>query len=226
MSFLDRVEVIDWGLIDYREAFLRQEKLVEQIINKETSEKIIVCSHSPVVTLGRGTKAGDVFAWKGETIEVNRGGRATYHGPSQIVLYPLIYLGGDDADYATKKIPARDLHAYMRTLEKSVQLLLAEMGISSQAQARQKQVGADAEADATGVWVGDQKVAAIGIAVKKWITSHGIALNVQDDPNAFQGFYPCGFQTTQVTSLEKLVGKKIDRASLQKRWVEILLEQL
>lgn len=220
------VEIIDWGLIDYREALSRQENLVEQIIKKETSEKLIVCSHPPIVTLGRGTKPGDVFAWQGDTVEVNRGGRATYHGPSQIVLYPLIYLGDEDTDYTSKKIPHRDLHAYMRTLEKSVQLLLEEMDIVSQAQARQKQVGADAEADATGVWVGDQKIAAIGIAVKKWITSHGIALNVQNDLQAFQGFYPCGFKTSQVTSLEKLLGKKIDRSALQKRWIEFLQKQL
>ena len=92
LTSLCRVEVIDWGLVDYREAFSRQEKLVEQILKKETCEKIIVCSHPPVVTLGRGTKPGDVFAWSGEKIEVNRGGRATYHGPSQIILYPLIEL--------------------------------------------------------------------------------------------------------------------------------------
>jgi lipoyl(octanoyl) transferase len=222
MSAKKQIEILDLGLVDYREAFRRQEDLVQQIIEKKTSEKIIFCSHPPIVTLGRGTKSGDVFAWQGDTLEVNRGGRATYHGPSQIIAYPLISLGGNDDFYTDKKIPPRDLHQYMRLLEQSVQLLLSEMGLASQTHAVQKQVGAVDFEEATGVWVGDQKVAAIGIAAKKWITSHGVALNVEHDELAFQGFYPCGFQTSQVTSLENLLHKKTDRDFLKARWGEIL----
>lgn len=221
-----QIEIIDWGLVEYREAFRRQEDLVQQIIEKKTSEKIIFCSHPPIVTLGRGTKAGDVFAWPGDSLEVNRGGRATYHGPSQIIAYPLISLGGDDDFYADKNIPARDLHQFMRALEQSVQLLLSEIGVASQTHAQQKQVDALNFEEATGVWVGDQKVAAIGIAVKKWITSHGVALNVDRDELAFQGFYPCGFQSTQVTSLENLLNIKTDRDFIKARWGEILQARL
>ena len=184
------VEVLDWGLVDYREAFRRQDELVQKIIHKETSEKLIFCSHPSIVTLGRGTKPGDVFSWSGDTIEVNRGGRATYHGPSQLIAYPLISLE-----------KTRDLHQYMRALEQSVLNLLLDLGISSQGRSVQQQVGEDVPDEATGVWVGSQKVAAIGIAVKKWITSHGVALNVFEDSQAFQGFYPCGFQSSQVVSL-------------------------
>lgn len=212
--------------MDYREAFRRQEELVQQIIDQKTCEKIIFCSHPPIVTLGRGTKPGDVFAWQGDTLEVNRGGRATYHGPSQIIAYPLISIAGDGESYTAKKIPPRDLHQYMRALEQSVQQMLTELGITSQTQALQKQVGALDFEEATGVWVGDQKVAAIGIAVKKWITSHGVALNVNEDPDSFQGFYPCGFQTSQVTSLEKLLQNKVDRNVLTLRWSELLQEVL
>jgi lipoate-protein ligase B len=222
MSAKKQIEILDWGLVEYREAFRRQEELVQQIIEKQTSEKIIFCSHPPIVTLGRGTKPGDVFAWQGDSLEVNRGGRATYHGPSQIIAYPLISLGGTDDFYTDKKFPPRDLHQYMRVLEQSVQLLLSEMGIASQTHAVQKQVGAVDFEEATGVWVGDQKVAAIGIAVKKWITSHGVALNVDHDESAFQGFYPCGFQASQVTSLETLMHKKTDKDFLKSRWTEIL----
>lgn len=222
MSLQKQIEILDWGLVEYREAFRRQEDLVQQIIEKKTSEKIIFCSHPPIVTLGRGTKAGDVFAWQGDSLEVNRGGRATYHGPSQIIAYPLISLGGGDYFYADKNIPARDLHQYMRVLEQSVQLLLSERGVASQTHAQQKQVDSLNFEEATGVWVGDQKVAAIGIAVKKWITSHGVALNVDRDELAYQGFYPCGFQSSQVTSLENLLHKKVDRDFLKSRWGEIL----
>lgn len=215
LSTKRQIEVLDWGLVDYREAFRRQEDLVQKIIQKETSEKLIFCSHLPIVTLGRGTKPGDVFAWTGDTIEVNRGGRATYHGPSQLIAYPLISLE-----------ETRDLHQYMRVLEQSVLNLLAECGISSQGRSIQQQVGEDVPDEATGVWVGSQKVAAIGIAVKKWITSHGIALNVFEDSQAFQGFYPCGFQPSQVVSLEKLLGHRPDLTTVQKSWQNKILQYL
>lgn len=201
--------------MDYREAFRRQEELVQKIIQKETSEKLIFCSHPPIVTLGRGTKPGDVFAWTGDTFEVNRGGRATYHGPSQLIAYPLISLE-----------ETRDLHQYMRLLEQSVLNLLAQFGISSQGRSIQQQVGEDVPDEATGVWVGSQKVAAIGIAVKKWITSHGVALNVFEDSQAFQGFYPCGFQPSQVVSLEKLLGRRPDLQAVQKSWQTKILQYL
>lgn len=220
------IEVLDWGLIDYREAFRRQEQLVEQIIAKETSEKLIFCSHSPIVTKGRGTREGDVFSWSGDVIDVNRGGRATYHGPSQVIAYPLIDLAGEDDFYVRKKFPSHDLHQYMRVLEKSVLELLKTYGVNSLGRSLQKQVGEDQPDEATGVWVGSQKIAAIGIAVKKWVTSHGIALNVLDDPQAFRGFYPCGFQTSQVVSLEKLLGRPISQREVQDEWCKHLLANL
>jgi lipoyl(octanoyl) transferase len=220
------IEVLDWGLVDYREAFYRQTELVEKIIQKQESEKLIFCSHPAIVTIGRGTKPGDVFSWSGDTIDVNRGGRATYHGPSQIIAYPLLSLGGADDFYSEKKIPPRDLHQYMRLLEQSVLSLLKELGVESTGRSLQKQVGEELPDEATGVWIGSQKIAAIGIAVKKWITSHGIALNVFEDAKAFQGFYPCGFQPSQVTSLEKVLGQKPDKDFIKKKWQKILLESL
>ncbi len=221
-----QIEVIDWGLIDYRKAFSRQEKLVQEIIEKKTSEKLVFCSHPPIVTLGRGTKPGDVFAWTGDSLEVNRGGRATYHGPSQIIAYPLICLDSADDFYTDKKVPPRDLHEYMRTLEQSVQLLLKDLGITSDGRSVQTQAGEEAPDEATGVWVGSQKIAAIGIAVKRWITSHGIALNVFEDPQAFQGLYPCGFQTSQVVNLQKLSGQIYSREHIQQMWKAHLMKVL
>lgn len=215
---INNLEILDWGLIDYRKAFALQEDLVQKIISGDEAEKIIFCSHPPIVTLGRGTKVGDVFAWQGDTMEVNRGGRATYHGPNQLIMYPLLYLGEPNDKFTVKKIKPRDLHQYMRVLEESVLKTLSELGIESQGRSLQKQVGVDAPDEATGVWIGDQKVAAIGIAVKKWITSHGIALNVFDDPTAFQGFFPCGFKPTQVTSIEALLNRKPDITKLKQAW--------
>lgn len=186
--------VEDWGLIDYNEAFVKQKLYVDEILKEQRQETLVFCSHSPVVTLGRGTQEGDVFAWKGKTIEVNRGGRATFHGPNQVVFYPII------------KIQSKDLHGYMRVLEDAVVDVLSKYEV----QAQGKAIG-----DATGVWVGERKVASIGIAVKKWVSSHGLALNLHQDDQAFTGIHPCGFKTQTMVSLEEVLGKPLSRESFQ-----------
>ncbi|MBY0315360.1 MAG: lipoyl(octanoyl) transferase LipB [Bdellovibrionales bacterium] len=195
-----KVALEDWGLIPYREAFELQKKYVDEISSGERLETLVFCSHPAIVTLGRGTQPGDLAGWTGDTIEVNRGGRATYHGPSQIVFYPLISV----AEGVAKKIKPRDLHGFFRELELAVVDALQDIGITSQGHSVQKQVGESNEQEATGVWIGSQKIAAIGIAVRKWIVSHGLALNFDDDPQAFQGILPCGFQPSQVTSVKKI----------------------
>ena len=186
--------VEDWALIDYNEAFAKQKLYVDEIIAGTRPETLVFCTHPPIVTLGRGTREGDVFAWKGKTTEVNRGGRATYHGPNQIILYPLI------------KILSKDLHGYMRGIENSVIDTLAQYGIEGSGKS---------EGDATGVWVGEQKVASIGIAVKQWVSSHGVALNLDKDEKAFTGIHPCGFSTKTMVSVEELLGKPVLRENFQ-----------
>ena len=110
----------NWGLVPYKIAFDRQAEYVQEIQQGLRQQTLVLCSHSPVVTLGRGTKKGDLFARTGETLEVNRGGRATYHGPSQVVMYPLINL---DQSYTSKTgeiLKPRDLHGWIRRLESIV----------------------------------------------------------------------------------------------------------
>ena len=136
------LNVEDWGLIAYKEALSRQEEYVDQVARELRRETLVFCSHPPVVTLGRGTKEGDVFGWTGETFEVTRGGRATYHGPSQIVAYPILDLNSR----------GRDLHLYMRALEGAVLATLDSFGISSEANALQVEDGATEASPATGVW--------------------------------------------------------------------------
>lgn len=222
----DKVIIEDWGLIPYDKAFARQDEYVQKIINNEKKETLVFCTHPPVVTLGRGTKPGDVFAWSGETIEVNRGGRATYHGPSQVIMYPLISIDNAHERFLEKTIPPRDLHQYLRLLEDSVIHMLKEVGIESQGRSVQKQVGEELAEEATGVWIGDYKIASVGIAVKKWITSHGVALNVFDDPAAFVGMNPCGFKTQQMTSLQKITGEKWDAQQIRQMWAQSFLDLL
>lgn len=207
-------EVEDWGLISYAEAFEKQKQYVEDLIAGRRYETLVFCHHPPVVTLGRGTREGDVFSWQGDTIEVNRGGRATYHGPNQVVMYPIVDLGGNTPNYIPKK--EKSLHGYMRVLEEAAIQTIQEYGVEAEGHSLQQQVGEEEAAEATGVWVGNQKLASIGIAVRKWVTHHGIAINLFKDEEAFQGINPCGFTTKTMASLQELSPKRVKRDPFQK----------
>ena len=210
-----RLVVQDWGQVPFQDALRRQLDLVDLVHHELSREAIILCSHPPVVTIGRGTQPGDVFGWDGELVEINRGGRATYHGPSQLVAYPIIDL--------TSR--GRDLHRYMRALEDAVIATLADLGI--QAQGRSLQTEADGvEVEATGVWVGSKKIASIGIGVRKWVAFHGLALNVDHDPSAFRGLKPCGFTTETMTCVEDVLGSPVERARVQSALAENLIRAL
>lgn len=208
--------VEDWGLIPYVEAFAKQKIYVDEVLEGKRSETLIFCYHPPVVTLGRGTKDNDVFGWTGETVEVNRGGRATYHGPNQVVMYPIIDLGGQTEASLKKKTKPKDLHDYMRRLEEATIATVRDYEINAQGHSLQKQVGEDSEAEATGVWVENRKLASIGIAVKKWVTYHGVAINLFQDEEAFQGIHPCGFTTKTMTCLQDLTNKRVKREAFIK----------
>ncbi len=178
----------NWGSIPYQDALNRQMELVHMVSEGDADELVAICSHPPVVTLGRATQQGDLTSWKGEVVEIQRGGRATYHGPSQVVAYPILDL--------SKR--GRDLHLFIRNIERAVIDSLKEYGVE-----------AHTSEGNTGVWIGAKKIASIGIAVKKWVSYHGVAINIDHDPEAFQGLKPCGFSTETMVSLEELAGIKI-----------------
>lgn len=218
--------VEDWGLVDYSAAVERQLAAVDEVA-EQGAERLIFCSHPPLVTVGRGTKPGDIFGWKGALLETARGGRATYHGPSQIVVYPILNLNVERAGFK-----ARDIHGYMHALETAIVDTLQEIGISAKAGSELEREGefeplesgdAPRESDGgtentpslTGVWVGDKKIASVGIGVRKGISYHGLALNVENDPQAFRGINPCGFTTDKMTSVEKELGQKIDSEKIK-----------
>jgi lipoyl(octanoyl) transferase len=159
------------------------------------------CSHPPVVTLGRGTQEGDLTDWTGDVVEVQRGGRATYHGPSQIVAYPILNL-------STRK---RDLHQFMRNIELAIIETLKFYGVQS-----------GISEGNTGVWIGNKKIASIGIAVKKWVSYHGVAINIDHDSNAFTGLKPCGFTTETMISLEELTNTKINHQEFIEKFKHFL----
>lgn len=207
----------DWGLIEYQTALEKQLQYVTEVRQGYRTEVVIVCTHPPVVTVGRATAPGDIQNWSGELVEVQRGGRATYHGPNQLIFYPIL-----DLDKR-----GRDLHQYLRLLETIVIDFLSEYSIQGVR-----------ESGATGVWVpslkkpqspvtpempsGLQKIASLGVAVKQWVTYHGVAINLDQDPQAFVGIKPCGFNTETMVSLEEVLGKPVSRSEAKSRLQTVL----
>ncbi len=168
------------GRIDYESGRRLQLELLEQRIAGAIGDTLVLCEHEPVITLGRGTAPEDVAGATIPIVEVERGGEATYHGPGQLVAYPIYALS-----------PARrDLHRYLRDLEQVVIDVLAEVDIEGR-----REVGL------TGVWIGDKKVCSIGVAVRRWVAWHGLALNLAADLGAFAQFRPCGLDASVMTNV-------------------------
>lgn len=191
----------DWGRTDYIAGWQQQEKLVARRIAGEIVDTLVFTEHEPVYTLGVRRGAEQHMIWdeaelqrRGiEVVQTNRGGDITYHGPGQIVGYPIVSL-----------TPRKDLHAYLRLLE---QVLINTVGTFGLAASRR--------AGKTGLWLGPRKIAAIGVAVKKWTTYHGFALNVNTDLAPFSGIVPCGITDGTVTSMSAELGHEVDPTEVQ-----------
>ena len=185
---------------------------MEEIGRQNRPETIVLCSHPPVVTLGRKSTQGDITDWQGEVYPVERGGRATYHGPGQMLCYPLL-------DLKTRR---QKLGELITALERAVMTTLSHYGLASTGNAVR------GNPKLTGVWekTTGKKVASIGIASKNWITYHGVAINLYRDPLAFQGINPCGYSPDTMTSLEDLLKQKVSRKEFETLFVESLLEYL
>jgi lipoyl(octanoyl) transferase len=193
-----------WGLVDYQQALQKQEAYVEEVKAGQRKNTIVFCTHNPIVTLGRNTQVGDVFAWQGAIAEVSRGGRATYHGPSQIVIYPIISI-----KEPRKNAGPNDVGAFLRDFEKAIVRVLADLGIASEGKSYHKKSENEQAREETGVWVKDKKIASLGLAIRHWITFHGAAINYKKDAEAFKGMNPCGFQSSVMTSVEELLGSNL-----------------
>lgn len=167
-----------WGRTSYADAHARQEELVRRRIAGEIGDTLVLTEHDPVITLGRKTPRDGHYAGSIPLVEVERGGEATYHGPGQLVAYPIVWLEAE----------RRDLHRYLRDLEEVVIRVLAALGIAS-----------DRKSGLTGVWIGERKVCSLGVAVRRWVAWHGFALNVTTDLDAFRGFKPCGLDAQVMT---------------------------
>ncbi len=195
------MEFVDWGLIPYPEATKKQLQLVESVASGSSEDTIIFCTHPPVVTLGRSSTPEDLTGWRGEVFETSRGGRATYHGPEQLVIYPILNL-----TKPRENMKPRDVHQYLRWLEKLIVEGLGCIGVQSQVKETKGQDNQGREIIYTGVWVGDKKIASLGIAVRKWVTYHGAAINLSSSDQAFHGIRPCGFTAEIMTNVEEQLG--------------------
>lgn len=195
---------VDWGRTRYDDAFRRQEELVARRQAGEIGDTLVFTEHEPVFTLGvrRGAEAhllwpAQELASRGITVhQTNRGGDITYHGPGQVVGYPIVDLA-----------PRKDLHAWLRFLEDLLIAAVARHGLN-----------AGRNPGKTGIWIDRRKVAAIGVAVKKWTTFHGFALNVNTDLAPFGGIVPCGIAPADgtVTSLHLELGRPLDLAETRR----------
>ncbi len=192
-----KARIFESGQVDYDKARKLQLQLVEQRLAGKVDDTFIFCEHPPTITIGRAGGAANIIASDEKLAaagvtkyEVERGGDVTFHGPGQQVIYPIVNL----------EERGRDLHRFMRNLELIVIKFLENYDIKG-----------ESVPGKTGVWVGDKKICAIGIAVKRWITYHGLALNLDTDLSYFHLINPCGFESSSVTSLEALLGEAIDK---------------
>lgn len=180
------MEVRWLGRVDYSQALAQMEAQLRARIAGEVDDALLLCEHPPVFTLGRRRGAAQNVLDPGDApvVEISRGGDVTFHGPGQLVGYPVLGLEG----------ARRDLHAYLRGLEDMLIGLLALYGLEAGRDPRN-----------TGVWVGGRKVAAIGIACRSWVTWHGFALNVHTDLSWFNRINPCGLDSSLTTRLADLL---------------------
>jgi lipoyl(octanoyl) transferase len=188
-------------LVTYENGMRLQQKFVELRQNEAIDDQLLLLEHPPVITLGRGGDARNLLAapaalqsQRVRFFETTRGGDITYHGPGQLVGYPIIHLGEGN----------RDVRKYVTRLEEVLIRTVAEYGITAE-RAEGKR----------GIWAGNDKIAAIGVRIARWVTSHGFAVNVSTNLDHFRLITPCGLHGTGVTSISKLVGRDVALAEVR-----------
>lgn len=206
-----KLQVLSLGKYDYKKALELQEKYLKKRQDGEIGDTLILVEHNPVLTLGRSGKRENIIASDEvleregiEVVHIGRGGDVTYHGPGQIVGYPIIDLKGH-------KLGVKD---YVYNIEEMIiRLTHSEYGIESY----RDEIN-------NGVWVNSKKITAVGFSVKRWITMHGFALNVNTDLNHFKYIVPCGIEGREATSLAAELGKNLDFQDANEKIVEYFCE--
>jgi lipoyl(octanoyl) transferase len=192
-ELVNELWVCSLGLLEYREGLAWQERVRAARQREAIPDTMLLLEHPPVYTRGRRSGSGELpmgeqwYRAQGiEVVDVDRGGKVTYHGPGQLVGYPILRTD--------------DVVAYVRTLERALIRALAEEGVAARARAAEGP-------DFTGVWVGDRKIASIGVHVARGVTTHGFAVNVENDLQPFSWIVPCGLEGVQMTSLIRETGR-------------------
>jgi lipoyl(octanoyl) transferase len=189
------------GLTPYAEALVLQEELVARRKRDEIPDQLLLLEHPHVITLGRAATRANVLADDAtrarlgvELFETGRGGDVTYHGPGQLVGYPIV------------KLPPghQDIRRYVRNIQEVLIRAARDFGVEAEPRG----------GDFVGVWVGAEKLAAIGVRISRWVTMHGFAFNVATDLNYFQLIIPCGIRGHGVTSLQKLLGRPVEMGAV------------
>ena len=194
----------DLGLVEYQQVLALQESLVEQRRRGEAQDMLLLLEHPPVFTLGRGGDASFILnPGKVPVYRVGRGGQATFHGPGQLVGYPILALAK----------ARRDVHAYIRRLESVLIETLAAYGLC-----------AERKDGLTGVWVGGHKIASIGVGIRRWVTFHGFALNVEPDLSYFNDIIPCGLHGVRMTSMAHALGRPVSVDGVKSRLADIFAQ--
>jgi len=197
------------GRVEFARALALQEKIVAAKREDPSQlDELLLLEHEPVYTIGRTPDQSSLLGaahLPHPLFAINRGGQATYHGPGQLMGYPIIDL----------RRSGQDLHKYLRWLEQLLIELLAEHGIA-----------ASRRESLTGVWVGGRKIASIGVGVRHWITMHGFALNVCGDLSAFNHIVPCGINNVAMTSMEKETGQAFSVAGVATVFGKIASQQI
>lgn len=196
----------DLGLIDYKIAWDLQKEIFNLRLHGEINDTFFLLEHPHTYTLGKVADKENLISNEEQlkelgvnVYEIDRGGDITYHGPGQIVGYPIISLN----DWK------QDTHEYLRGLEEVIMMTCLEYGIATERNPKY-----------TGVWIGARKIAAIGIKVSRWITMHGFAFNINTDLNYFGGIIPCGIRDKEVTSLQKELGREINLTEVKEKLVD------
>lgn len=199
----------DLGVVDFHEAYAIQESLAAEVFAGTAPETLLLLEHPPVYTIGSGGNEGNVLDPVISAVRINRGGDVTWHGPGQLVGYPIVDLGRR----------CRDLHRYLRFLEELLIGVAAEFRVESWRIPGR-----------TGVWTEEGKLAAIGVGVRRWVTMHGFALNVAADLTEFGRINPCGIVGCPVTSLAAERGARVPMAKVKamvaERFGSLLAERL
>jgi len=193
----------DLGRLNYEAAWAIQKERLDQRIAGEIPDTALFVEHDPVYTVGRRRGAADnVLAPAGvPVVQVERGGDVTWHGPGQIVVYPIVALPEE----------RRDIHAHLKNLEEAAIRTCRGYGLDAVRDERN-----------TGAWVGGRKICSIGVAVRRWVTWHGLALNVAPDLSYFQRINPCGFGAGIMTSMAEELGEDPPQAEVADRLFEHL----